>query len=137
MNKIRVGFEVENVWNREDFREFIGFLMIDDADTYDLHIYSNPSDPKYPVEIGTGLGINPSNIHIYTSDAAKEAGILGDNIDIYLDNNLTVLNYLNASAVGTPLKPYGILVDFKRNQNALMLYIQKFQRWITYLNSLS
>lgn len=90
MDKIKIGFEITDSWNKADFREFIQLVVKNT--NYDVYIISNNDTSAYILSVGAQLDL-PSNRVIITNFTADTVQAIVDNgIQIYFHNiQMTVL----------------------------------------------
>lgn len=123
MDKIRIGFECTDTWNRDDFRNFIKQLLKED-DKYEVFLISNDDTTAYIMHIGQSIGIPEGNIIIVNFTVDKIEAIQNYAIDIYFDN----LQYV-VEQVETTTSTYAILVDsIPDKYNVKTRYYSKFER---------
>lgn len=84
MDKIKIGFEVSDNWNKADFREFIYLLKTND--NYELYIISNDDTSAYILSVGMQLGLPSNRVIITNFTQDKVQAIADNNLDIYFDN---------------------------------------------------
>jgi hypothetical protein len=137
MKNVRVSFDVIDVWDRGDFRNFIKTLQ-DNTESifnFELYIISQASsedsvNEDYINKVGDTLDIDSSRV-IYCVNFQEKLDALDDNnIDIHFDSNeQNVIDILDDS-IGT----FPIQVIQRVNENALLYYIQSFYRELKQIN---
>jgi hypothetical protein len=129
MDKIKIGIELEDLWSRGDYREFIMSLVKDDC-KYEVHIISSGTT-AFVISTGDVLGLPDSQVHIvnFTQDKLDKIDELG--IDIYLEN----LKYV-ADQIENTTEAYGVYVnELPSKFHAQPKYIVDFEHLVNGLNS--
>lgn len=122
-SKIKVSFEITDIYNLGDFRAFIKFLLSNDT-KYDVLIISNNDSSSYIHAVGEQLGIELSNRIICNFNADKLQAITDNNINIHLDGIFSFV-----TSVENETEAYGILVDSKVDKYGVkQRYVEIFQR---------
>lgn len=125
--KIKIGFDPVDIWDREDFRKLMKALY--EEGCYEVSIISNSFDIDYLNTVKSEIGDNIT-IHMVTNNDSLVT-ILDDNkIQIYLSGEQKTISFIGAMSTNT----YGVLVnnimDTYRTQPK---YISKLKFWINYI----
>jgi uncharacterized HAD superfamily protein len=123
MRKIRVSFEVTDVWTREDFRLFVDLLRKDCDERFILFIISQDEDTDYIETVGEILDIDSDRIIECSDQEDKLDAVANNHIDIHFDNYQQNVLDINEDTETT-----AILVNFNVNENGKMKYIEQFER---------
>lgn len=127
MEKIKLSFELTDIWNRVEFRQLITNIknkMYDTCDLeYELWIISTNDNPTFVNTVADQLEI-PSDRVILCADDSTKIGQIAINSDIHLDGYQLIITALNVTSV------HGILVDNKIAYDAIgYKYVQDLDRW--------
>lgn len=133
-SKIKISFDPTNVWNREEFREFLHSLMIDDKVIipFEFYIVTEETDTVLVNKWAVDANIDSNKIVYCTSQANKLVQLEANGIDIHFDSQQSNIKYIEDNTV-TDIKP--ILVNWMKNHNGLMRYIEIFRRVLNDLNN--
>jgi hypothetical protein len=130
---IRISFDSNNVWNREDFREFLHSVQIDDKVIIPLEFYliTESTNTAQVTSIGEQASIDSANVYQVTNYETKLTKLQELGIDIHFDAVQGNIKYIQDN--DTSIKP--ILVNWLKNQNGLMKYIEVFRRVLNDFNN--
>ena len=125
---LRISFDLINLWDRDEFRLFIGLIQknLDHRFIFDLFMISELEDPftsAYFLKIQDQLGLKDERVFQAVSLTDK-IDILDDNgIDIHFDGFENKIEQIEEDIINiTP-----ILVTQKRNRDGKMKYIEEFE----------
>lgn len=127
MEKIKVSLELNDIWNREDYRQLcynIKNKLYDTCDVeYELWIITTNDSPIYVNTIAGQLAIPPDKIILCINEGVK-IGQIVLNTDIHFDGDYTVINSLKPTMVK------GIMVDVKLDYQKIgYKYISDFGKY--------
>jgi len=127
MEKIKISFEPNEIWNNEDFRQLIKALNENDYSAkgfeYELWIITTNSSLAYINAIATQYNIPNDRVLMALNDSTK-VGLITLNTDIHFDGDYTIIHSLETT------KTHGIFVDRKIAYNAMGLkYIKDLDTW--------
>lgn len=128
MNKIKVGFEITDIWKNGDFRQFIQKLLRDDR--FELYLVSNNDISAYILSVGEVLQLPTSRVFIVNFTQDKIQKIVDLKLDIYLET----LKYV-ADQIENTTDCHGIYV----NELPITYYVQpgyivQFNRVVSEIN---
>lgn len=106
--KIKISFEITDVYNTEGFRNFIKFLMSDD--NFDVYIISNHETGGAIIKVGEILGLPDDHVITTNFNEDKLDAIKTNNINIHFDNLQSFILFVDETT-----DAYGILVNGKWN----------------------
>jgi len=131
---IKISFEVDNVYNREDFREFLHSIMIDTKVQipFEFFIVTENVDHAYVQRIADEADIDDVNIVYCANQHDKLNQLTVTGINIHFDAQQSNIKYIDDNAT-TDVVP--ILVNWLKNQDGLMKYIQTFRRVLNDFNN--
>lgn len=84
MNKIKVGFEVTDIYNKGDFRIFIKQIL--ENPNYEVWIISNDDTTAYIYAVGEQLGIPTNRVIVTNFTQDKIQAIIDNGINVYFEN---------------------------------------------------
>lgn len=127
LEKIKISFEPENIWNHEDFRQLIKGIKENDYCSkgfeYELWIITTNDSLNYINAIAQQFDIPSDRVQMCLNDSTK-VGIIALNTDIHFDGEQTIITALN------PTTSVGILVDRKIDYPGMGLkYIKNLDTW--------
>ena len=110
MEKIKLSFEPDTIWNNGDFRQLITDMAngkFNDCDKeYELWIITTNDSLPYINALASQLNIPTERVQMCLNDSTK-VGIISLNSDIHFDGEQTIITAVNTTSV------VGILVDRK------------------------
>jgi len=112
MDKIKIAFEINDSYNRQEFRDFIKLLSTNEpcelCKKYnaELYIITTNTDQNFVFAVAKQYNIDSAHIFMVTNIADKIATIIDNKIEIMFDNNQPDVNSVNAST-----DAFSILVD--------------------------
>lgn len=109
-NKIKVSFEVDDNWDKIDFRGWIRYLLSME-DTYDVYIISNCDSSAYILRVASELGLDSEHTIITNFNDDKLQAITDANINIHLDNLQSFVILVDSTT-----NAYGVLVNNNLNR---------------------
>ena len=130
-DKIKVSFEITDVWNRFDYRSFIrsletnirnDVLELNKNCNLEFFLISNNNSSQYIYLVGTQLGLNDGTHTIVTNFRQdKVDAIIANNIDIHFDGDNKIIDMLEATDT------LGVLVDYVQDRfHVRQNYVTKF-----------
>ncbi len=128
MEKIKISFEPTEIWNHEDFRQFIKSIKENSycEFEYELAIITTNDNSTYINALADQLEIPAERVYMCTNDSTK-IGIIALNSDIHCDGEQTIINTLKPN---TNVNTFGILVDRKIDYlNMGFKYVKDLDRW--------
>lgn len=119
MSKIKIGFEITDMWNKQDYRDVIMAFQnnpeqIDarlTAGDVELFLISMDDSSAYIWRTGAYIGLDTDHTIVVSTDAQKLAKIEEKKVQIYLDNDNTIVMAVDENSEYAD----GILVDSKRD----------------------
>ncbi len=130
MEKIKISFEPNEIWNNEDFRQLIKALTENDYSTkgfeYELWIITTNSSLAHINAITTQYNIPNDRVLMALNDSTK-VGLIILNSDIHFDGEQSIISTLKPN---TTVDAVGILVDRKIDYPGMGLkYIKNLDTW--------
>lgn len=127
MEKIKLSFEPDTIWNNGDFRQLITDMAngkFNDCDKeYELWIITTNDTFNYINAIAQQFDIPSDRVIMCLNDTTK-VGLIVLNSDIHFDGEQTIITALN------PTTSVGILVDRKIDYPGMGLkYIKNLDTW--------
>lgn len=128
MTKIKISFEVTDVWDRDEFRRLIKLILFDPVTVcegsesdFELYIISNDDSTTYIQSVGTTLGLDSQHIIVTNFRQDKVDAIENNGIDIHFDSDQLTI------AMIEELDTQGVLVrSVLDGFNVRMKYITEF-----------
>lgn len=119
MSKIKIGFEITDLWNKQDYRDVIMALQntpekIDKrltAGDVELFLISKDDSSAYIWRTGVVIGLDTDHTIVVSTDAQKLAAIETNEVQLYLDNDNIIIMAVDEDSEYAD----GILVDSKRD----------------------
>lgn len=112
MNKIKISFEINENYNRQEFRDFIKKLSNNDpcldCKEYEVELYilTSNTDQNYVYTIAKLYNIDGSHIAMLPNIVDRIQFIKDNNIEITFENNQEDVNQINSQTTA-----FGLLVD--------------------------
>ena len=130
LEKIKVSFEPDTIWNHEDFRQLIKGIKENDYCSkgfeYELWIITTNDSLNYINAIAQQFDIPSDRVQMCLNDSTK-VGIIALNTDIHFDGDQVIINTLRPNTTVTTV---GILVDRKIDYPGMGLkYIKNLDTW--------
>lgn len=127
MEIIKVSLELNDTWNREEFRQLIHniqYKLYDNCNVeFELWIITTNDNPIYVNTIASQLDIPNGRVILCANDSTKLGQIIL-NTDIHFDADQIIIEPLDGKTV------WGVLVDRKLDYQKLGLkYISNFARF--------
>ena len=127
LEKIKVSFEPDTIWNHEDFRQWIKGIKENDYCSkgfeYELWIITTNDTFNYIDAIAQQFDIPSDRVQMALNDSTK-VGLIVANTDIHFDGEQTIITALD------PTTAVGILVDRKIDYPGMGLkYIKNLDTW--------
>ena len=128
MTKIKISFEVTDVWDRDEFRRLIKLILFDPVSVcegsesdFELYIISNDDSTPYIQSVGAILGLDSAHIIVTNFRQDKVDAIEDNGIDIHFDSDQLTIAMIEA------LDTQGVLVrSVLDGFNVRMKYITEF-----------
>lgn len=129
MEKIKISFEPNEIWNNGDFRQLIKAIKENDYCSkefeYELWIITTNDTLNYINAIANQFEIPSDRVIMCLNDTTK-VGLITLNTDIHFDGEQTIITALSPTSV------VGILVDRKVDYPAIGLkYVKDLDTWTT------
>lgn len=112
MEKLKISFEIVKNYDRQEFRDFIRKLSINEPCDIckeldvELFIITQNTDQNYVFTIAKQYNIPSSNIFMVSSDTDRNQVIIDNNIEITFENDQSIVNFINSNT-----EAISILVD--------------------------
>lgn len=123
MNKIKISFEINDSYNRQEFRDFLKKLSFNEpclnCENYEVELFIITSniDQNYVYTVAKQYNINTAHIAMLTNINDRVQYIIDNNIEITFENNQTDVNIINSKT-----KAFSLLVD-----NTIDFYLMGFK----------
>lgn len=130
MEKIKISFEPDTIWNHEDFRQLIKGIKENDYSSkgfeYELWIITTNDSLNYINAIAQQFNISSDRVIMCLNDASKVA-VIALNADIHFDGEQSIISTLKPNTI---VDAVGILVDRKIDYPGMGLkYIKNLDTW--------
>lgn len=130
MEKIKISFEPDTIWNHEDFRQLIKGIKENDYShlgfEYELWIITTNDSLNYINAIAQQFNISSDKVIMCLNDASKVA-VIALNTDIHFDGEQSIISTLKPNTI---VDAVGILVDRKIDYPGMGLkYIKNLDTW--------
>lgn len=126
MGKIKIGFNPDNAWDYQTFRDLIRESIIEDEEI-DTYLITTNSDSTYIDSIVEVLGMNSNNVYLVASDTDIIQEIENKGIQIYLSDDFQLIESVNENSTNC----VGIVVSSIPDRYKLQpKYITDLNFWI-------
>lgn len=126
MGKIKIGFNPDDAWDYQTFRDLIRESIVED-DEIDTYLITTNSDSTYIDSIVEVLGMNSNNVYLVASDTDIIQEIENKGIQIYLSDDFQLIESVNENSTNC----VGIVVSSIPDRYKLQpKYITDLNFWI-------
>lgn len=130
LDKIRIGFDPTNSWDKNLFREFIKELVLD-KETYEVFLVTTNPDVTFINNVINESGMDPAKAFQVPNDTAVVASLNTNAVLMYFSQNNPLVDFVN-STIPLQLIKYGVVGCQALVLNNIVDPYKVQQKYLTY-----